>query len=224
MYTPDYIERTNRRTLSLSVLKDGTVVVKAPLKLRDEAIGRFVESKQDWIREKLMLVNRSRSELEDVLTYRRFLLYGNRYSLLLDNVKKIEINDKFQIVMPQKTEKERILGSLKVWYKRTAKQILSDRTAFIEGKIKLKSAAIKIGDSSGRWGACNSRGVICFNFRVIMLPPDLIDYIIVHELCHLVEMNHSKNFWSLVTSFLPNVEVLKRQLKKYSCLLSTFSK
>ena len=223
MITPDYIERSNRRTLSLSVLKDGNVVVKAPITMKDSVINRFVEEKQDWIREKLFLINKTISRFDDVVHYKKFLLYGNRYSLVLDNVKKIETNDKFQIVMSNKVEPDKILKNLKLWYKKIAKQILAERLAFIESRIKLKSNSFRIGDSKGRWGSCNSKGPICLNFRVIMLPPSLIDYVIVHELCHLVEMNHSKAFWNLVSTFLPNVDKLKKAIKEYGILLSLFS-
>ena len=223
MITPDYIERSNRRTLSLSVLKDGNVVVKAPITMKDSVINKFIEEKQDWIREKLFMVNQVKSKFDDIVHYQKFLLYGNRYSLVLDNIKKTETNDKFQIVMSNKTEPDKILKTLKSWYKKVAKQILSERLAFIESRIKLKSNSFRIGDSKGRWGSCNSRGTICLNFRVIMLPPALIDYVIVHELCHLVEMNHSKAFWNLVSTFLPNVDKLKKAIKEYGILLNLFT-
>lgn len=223
MITPDYIERSNRRTLSLSVLKDGNIVIKAPISMKDETINRFVQEKQDWIRQKLSLINKTNTKFEDVIHYRKFLLYGNKYSLVTDDIKKIETNDNFQIVIPKKIEPAKMLKSLKLWYKKIAKQILSERLAFIESRIKLKSSSFRIGDSKGRWGSCNSKGTICLNFRVIMLPPALIDYVIVHELCHLVEMNHSKNFWKLVSTFLPNVENLKKAIKEYGILLGLFN-
>lgn len=223
MITPDYIERSNRKTLSLTVLKNGNVIVKAPINMKDEIINHFVEEKQDWIREKLFFINKTNSKFDDVINYKKFLLYGNRYSLLLDNVKKIETNDKFQIILPQKTEPEKILKTLKIWYKKLAKQVLFDRLSYVESRIKLKSNSFRIGDSKGRWGSCNSNGVICLNFRVIMLPPALIDYVIIHELCHLVEMNHSKNFWKLVETFLPNYSKLKTAIKEYSFLLGLFN-
>ena len=223
MITPDYIEWSKRKTLSLSVMKDGNVVVKAPIGMRNETINHFVEEKQAWIRDKLFLINKTKVKFDDVVHYQRFLLYGNKYSLILDNVKKIETNDKFQIIMPQKIDREKILKTLKNWYKKIAKQILEDRLKFIESRIKLKSSLLRISDSKGRWGSCNSKGVITFNFRVIMLPPAIIDYIIIHELCHLVEMNHSKNFWKLVETFLPTAPELKLAIKEYGFLLSLFN-
>lgn len=223
MIMPDYIERSNRKTLSLTVLKNGNVVVKAPISMKDETINKFVEEKQSWIRDKLFLVNKTNSKFDDIMNYRKFLLYGNRYSLLLDNVKKIETNDKFQIVISSKTEPEKILKTLKSWYKKVAKQILFERLSYIESRIRLKSKSFRIGDSRGRWGSCNSKGTICLNFRVIMLPPALIDYVIIHELCHLVEMNHSKKFWKIVETFLPNVDKLKKAIKEYGFLLGLFN-
>lgn len=223
MITPDYIERSNRRTLLLTVLKNGAVVVKAPISMKDETINRFVAEKQEWIKSKLFMHQKTVSKFEDVIKYKKFLLYGNKYSIILDSVKKIETNEKFQIVMPNKVEPEKILKTLKAWYKKVAKQVLSERLAFVENKIKLKSNSFRIGDSKGRWGSCNSRGAICLNFRVLMLPPALIDYVIVHELCHLVEMNHSKNFWKLVSSFLPNVDKLKSAIKEYGFLLGLYN-
>ena len=209
MIVPDYIERSNRKTLSLTVLKDGVVLVKAPISMKDETINKFIEDKQEWIRSKLLIINNTRSKFDDILHYQKFLLYGNKYSVLIDDVKRIETNDDFQIVVPNKTEPENILKSLKSWYKKIAKQILQDRLAFVESRVKLKSKALRISDSKGKWGSCNSLGVICFNWRVVMLPPKIIDYVIVHELCHLVEMNHSKKFWSLVERFLPKYEMIK---------------
>lgn len=223
MITPDYIEWSKRKTLSLSVMKDGNVVVKAPIGMRNETINHFVEEKQAWIRDKLFLINKTKVKFDDVVHYQRFLLYGNKYSLILDNVKKIETNDKFQIIMPQKIDREKILKTLKNWYKKIAKQILEDRLKFIESRIKLKSSLLRISDSKGRWGSCNSKGVITFNFRVIMLPPAIIDYVIIHELCHLVEMNHSKNFWKLVETFLPKAPELKMAIKEYGFLLTLFN-
>ena len=146
MITPDYIERSNRRTLSLSVLKDGNVVVKAPINMKDEVINHFIEEKQDWIKSKLLLITKTISKFDDIVHYKKFLLYGNRYSLVLDNVKKIEANN-FQIIMSNKITPDKILKNLKLWYKKIAKQVLSERLAYIESRIKLKSSSFRIGDS-----------------------------------------------------------------------------
>ena len=222
MIVPDLIERSKRKTLSLSVMKDGAIIVKAPLSMQESVINKFIEEKQGWIKEKLAIVNKTNNKFEDIIKYKAFLLYGNKYGLVLADTKKIETNDKFQILVPNKTEPEKILKQLKAWYKKVAKKILQDRLKFIEEHIRLKSNSMRINDSKGRWGSCNSRGIISFNWRVILLPPQIIDYVIVHELCHLVEMNHSKKFWGLVGRFLPNFEASKKLIKEYGILLSLY--
>ncbi len=222
MIVPDLIERSKRKTLSLSVMKDGAVVVRAPISMSDKKINDFVEEKQNWIKEKLAIVNKTNNKFEGVINNREFLLYGNKYTLVLADVKRIETNDNFQIVVPKKTEPEKILKQLKAWYKKIAKKILQDRLKFVEERIRLKSNSMRINDSKGRWGSCNTMGIISFNWRVILLPPQIIDYVIVHELCHLVEMNHSKKFWELVQRFLPNYAVCKKAIKEYGILLSLY--
>lgn len=222
MIVPDIIERSKRKTLSLSVMKDGAIIVKAPISMNESVINNFIAEKQNWIKDKLSIINKTNDRFEDIIKYKSFLLYGNKYSLVLSDVKKVEINEDFQIVIPQKTEPDKIIKLLKSWYKKIAKKILQDRLKFIEERIRLKSNTMRINDSKGRWGSCNTIGVISFNWRVILLPPQIIDYVIVHELCHLVEMNHSKKFWSLVQRFLPNYEVLKKSIKDYGILLSLY--
>lgn len=224
MITPDLITRSNRRTLSLSVLKDGQVVVKAPTKMSQEAIERFVYEKQKWIREKLAILHQNQEKYDDIISMNKFLLYGNQYALKIANVKKIETSAKDMcIYMPSNVGDDKILSKLKSWYKKTAKNILEGRVNYLSDLIKLKPKEVRISDSKGRWGACNSKGTISLNYRVIMLEPSIIDYVIVHELCHLVEMNHSKRFWNLVSSFMPSMEAQKNKIKEYSFLLSLYS-
>ncbi len=224
MITPDLITRSNRSTLSLSILKDGQIVVKAPLKLSNERIQKFVFEKQAWIREKLTIIENNRQKYEEVISYRRFMLFGNQYSLKLSSaVKKIETaKSDLVIYMPASTENDKILSKLKAWYKKQAKTILEERVNYLSSILKLRPNTVRISDSKGRWGSCNSRGNISLNFRVIMLEPAVIDYVIVHELCHLVEMNHSKRFWNLVNSFLPSAPSAKNKIKEFGFLLGLF--
>ena len=224
MIVPDEISRSNRRSISITILKNGSVVVKAPLKMKDEDIYRFVESKQDWIRNKLTIVTATLAKYQDIINYEKVLLYGNKYSLVLANTKKIEIDDNFQIIFPRKITQEKRLKYLISWYKKVAKSMLENRINFLATQFKLFPSAFKITDSKGRWGSCNSKGLICINFRVIMLPPQIIDYILVHELCHLVEMNHSRKFWELVMQFYNKAKLARQALKEYGFLLDLYKR
>jgi len=224
MITPDLITRSNRRTLSLSILKDGQIVIKAPLKMSREAINNFVYEKQNWIREKLAIIENNKQKYDQIINYKKFLLYGNQYSVKLSDIKKIEVNHAEQcIYIPTVTPSDKILSKLKSWYKKTAKTILEERVNYLSKLLKLAPNNIRISDSKGRWGACNTKGMVSFNFRVIMLEPAVIDYVIIHELCHLIEMNHSKRFWNLVIGFMPNAPTQKQKIKDFSFLLSLYN-
>ncbi len=222
MIVPDYIERSNRKTLSLTVLKNGSVIVKAPISMKDEIINRFVEDKQSWIRDKLASIKETQNKFEDVISGGKCLIYGNKYSIISSDVKQIQTNDKLELLVPNKYAQDKQPKMVATWFKKLAKKILTDRLSFIEKRISLKSTSLKIGDSRGRWGSCNSYGNITLNYRVVMLPPEIIDYVIVHELCHLIELNHSRRFWENVEKFLPNYELQRKNIKEYGFLLALY--
>ena len=222
MIVPDYIERSKRKTLSLTVLKNGNVIVKAPINMSDEIINNFVEAKQSWIREKLSSIKETQNKFEDVISGEKIMIYGNKYSVLKADIKQIQTSDKFELFVPAKFNKEKQTKAIILWFKKLAKKVLAERLSFVEKRINLKSTSFKIGDSRGRWGSCNSYGNIILNYRVVMLPPAIIDYVIVHELCHLLELNHSKRFGQNVGKFLPNYEIQRKNIKEYGFLLGLY--
>ena len=222
MIVPDYIERSKRKTLSLTVLKNGCVLVKAPINMQDEIINNFVEAKQSWIREKLASIKETQNKFEDVISGQKVMIYGNKYAVFKADVKQIQTSDKFELFVPNKFEGEKHTKAISTWFKKLAKKVLAERLSFIEKRINLKSTSLKIGDSRGRWGSCNSYGNIILNYRVVMLPPSIIDYVIVHELCHLLELNHSRRFWENVVKFLPNYELQRKNIKEYGFLLNLY--
>lgn len=222
MIVPDYIERSKRKTLSLTVLKNGNVIVKAPITMKDEIINRFVEEKQSWLQEKLSSIKETQNKFEDIISGAKIMIYGNKYSVVKADIKSIQTSDKFELFVPNKYEGEKESKAISTWLKKLAKKVLSERLSFIENRINLKSTSLKIGDSRGRWGSCNSYGNIILNYRIVMLPPAIIDYVIVHELCHLLELNHSKNFWQNVSKFLPNYELQRKNIKEFGFLLGLY--
>ena len=113
MIVPDFIERSNRKTLTLSVMKDGAVCVKAPINMKDEIIDRFVREKQDWIRSKLSFINETRDKFAEVINLNKFLIYGNLYSLAYTDDKKIKTSDKFELLIPKKIDNSKLLKSIK---------------------------------------------------------------------------------------------------------------
>lgn len=99
-------------------------------------------------------------------------------------------------------------------YKEDARAHISERIKFLNLKYGFEYNKIYIRDQKSRWGSCSSKGNLNFSYKLLFLPSELSDYIIVHELCHLREMNHSKKFWDLVGDTFPNHKELRRELRK----------
>ncbi len=98
--------------------------------------------------------------------------------------------------------------------KEDARKLVLDRLEYWNKHYNFKYGRVSIRNQRSRWGSCSSKGNLNFNFRIVTLPPHLSDYIIVHELCHLGQMNHSQKFWDLVGRTLPNYEELMLELRK----------
>jgi predicted metal-dependent hydrolase len=99
-------------------------------------------------------------------------------------------------------------------YKVQALKLVRERLAYFNQFYKLIWNNISIKNTVSRWGSCSKKGNLHFNYKIVLLPPNVADYIIVHELCHLGEFNHSKNFWKLVAKTIPDYMEMRRELKK----------
>ncbi|MDB5189017.1 MAG: putative metal-dependent hydrolase [Candidatus Nomurabacteria bacterium] len=97
-----------------------------------------------------------------------------------------------------------------------ARAIVLERVEYFNQHYQLQYGRIFIKDQKTRWGSCSSKGNLNFNYRIAMLPKELQDYLVVHELCHLQEMNHGPNFWKLMMEQIPNAKALNKELKSYS--------
>ena len=99
------------------------------------------------------------------------------------------------------------------WYKKKAKQHLQQRVDFFSHEFNLRANSVKITSAEKRWGSCSADDNLSFSFRLIMAPPDIIDYVIVHELMHIKEKNHSAAFWKLIEAAMPEYKIHRRWLK-----------
>lgn len=98
-------------------------------------------------------------------------------------------------------------------HKEQARILAEERTAYFNTHYKFHYTTITIRNQKTRWGSCSKRGALSFNFRIALIAKELVDYVIVHELCHLGAMNHSKRFWDLVAETIPNHKALRRKLR-----------
>lgn len=107
------------------------------------------------------------------------------------------------------------LETLEKRYRNAARAQLKARTAYYHTITGGNYTSITIRDQKTRWGSCSSRGTLSFNYRLIFAPPKVLDYVVVHELCHLTHMNHSKEFWNMVASVMPDYKICKNWLRDH---------
>jgi len=107
-----------------------------------------------------------------------------------------------------------ILEKVKKFYTKSSKKITKERSEYYQAYLKIKPKSVEIVKVGGRWGSCTSEKHITYNFMISSLPIELIDYIVVHELCHLYHMNHDRSFWRKVGSILPDYKKRQEALHK----------
>lgn len=96
-----------------------------------------------------------------------------------------------------------------------AKAHFISRVAFYHTATGGNYTSVTVRDQKSRWGSCSSRGTLSFNYRLMFAPPRVLDYVVVHELCHLTHMNHSKDFWNMVERIMPDYKLYKSWLREH---------
>jgi len=201
----DYtIVRSNRKTIAIYV-RDGSVEVRAPFNATKRAIDNFVSYKANWIREKLavqinQIVKRENFSLDygDCITYR-----GELRPIIAAQGNRIGFDDR-GFYMPPNLSPEQVRYSCIRIYQLLAKRDLTERVFQFAEELSIMPSVVKINSAKTRWGSCSTKNSLNFSWRLIMADDDLIDYVVVHELMHLIEMNHSRAFWYKVGRVLPD--------------------
>ena len=211
--------KRKRKTAEIRIEQTNEVVVIVPYGVSDDRIDEIVRKKGAWIIKKLTEVKdiKIAGVEKDICDGDNILYLGNLYRLkIIDNndIKrdKVYISEKCIIVEIQYND--RAYEVIKNWYMKKAFEIFESRVLFYNDKIDIRPRTIKIKDQKSRWGSCTYNNDLLFNFRCIMLSPEQLDYIVVHEMCHMIEKNHGKGFWNLVELIMPDYKNHRQQLKK----------
>ena len=211
----DRIIRSKRRTVALIVERDGSVTVRAPLRLPERTIREFVEKHVDWVGKKkaeMRAVVPTRSKLYQ--PGENFLYLGREYSLevVARQHKKLILDDRFKITESALENAELIFQN---WYRQQAKQWIVERVKHLAELHQLHYEKVKITSARTRWGSCSPKNTLSFSWRLMLTPPEVIEYVIIHELAHTVHHNHSKRFWKLVENLLPDYKARRKLLRQY---------
>ncbi|GAA0099417.1 SprT family zinc-dependent metalloprotease [Paraclostridium bifermentans] len=209
-----------RKTMSLEIKRDGIINVIAPNGLDKTFIVDKVKNKSDWIIKKLdeiEVLNNNRYtrsyESGDI-----FLYLGNEYILevLVDKTTigtSVSLENNKLIVRSNSNNKDVIQRALKNWYTDETLGITKERINYYKLFFEDTVTSIKIKDQKSRWASCTYKNEILFNLRCSMMPIQIIDYIVVHEMCHMEHRNHSKDFYLAVERILPDYKERVKWLK-----------
>jgi hypothetical protein len=211
----DKIIRSKRKTLCLEVTRDARLIIRAPLWTGEEVIKDFVLRKRVWIAKKLKRARNSFLASHKTFREGEFFSYlGRSYRLIAvdEPVNKVFFFDNNFFVSRSAINNVRSLFI--DWYRRQAYRLIKERVLYYHALTGLDFNCFKISRAAKRWGSCTSKNNLLFNFRLVMAPLPVIDYVVVHELCHLAVRNHSRKFWDKVGKVLTDYRVCKAWLKE----------
>jgi hypothetical protein len=211
----DEVVRSRRKTLALIVQPNGRVVVRAPLRTSQKIVDTFITSKQDWIEKtrKTQLERAKKYPVHHFLPGEQFWYLGKQYSLQIVAAQRPALQFKFGFYLNQKSMPQ-AKTRFEAWYRQQARLYLSERVNHYASLHHFNFKQVKITSARTRWGSCSGRGTISFTWRLIMAPPEIIDYVVIHELAHTVHHNHSRDFWDLVGKLLPDYATRRKWLKE----------
>lgn len=222
---PFQLEYRKRKTMEIRIKPPEEILVVAPKGISKENVIKAVQGKADWIVKKLSEYEslKNRKLEKDYIDGESFLYLGNNYPLQIIEAKykipRVMFEENAIKVYIRSVEDENIKKALEKWYRDRALEVIVQRIKYYQQYFKVSPTSIVVKEQKRRWGSCTSKRKILFNWKLIMAPLPVIDYVVVHEMCHLVHMNHSKDFWNLVESILPDYKERKKWLKLNGILM-----
>ena len=220
------IRRSKRASNARIVVKPGQVEVVAPWQIPDYKLHKFVQAKQEWVTQALnkMAANASQRVFTpgEFKAGARISYRGKDYTLTVSPAKlkrtKIEFNGGYRAYVPETLTPDQhhrhIQAALVQWMKKQTEAIAHELAEQHAGKHQLKPRSISVRTQRSRWGSCGIHNDVFINWLLIMAPEDVMEYVVVHELCHIKEKNHSERFWALVGDHLPDYKTRRHWLKE----------
>lgn len=216
------VRSQKRKKLTITVERDRSIVVHTPHGTSQEEVRRIVDSKRQWILAKLRHPQKyqdwSHPPGKEVVNGESAPYLGRDYRIEITETAsgEVEFSNMFLVPVARQARRREVLRD---WYISRAKEKILTRVEQHARELGVRFTAAKIVDNRYRWGSCTVKDNVNFNWRLIKAPMFVIDYVIVHELAHLVETNHTSRFWSVVRAYSPTMEKAKAWLKEHGQVL-----
>lgn len=201
----------NRTSIGIMIDGYGNIEILAPKKTPDERIIQVLEGNWDSIHSKVQEMKKRMDGPQEKVyeNNERFLYLGNSYPIqIIQDItitqERVAFAEEILHIYVKHLDKERIKQLLRRYYYQRSKALMEERVSFYQSNFKTKPRSIRITDSKTNWGTCDSNFQLTFNWRLAMAPLEVIDYVVVHEMCHMVHLNHDRSFWRLVGRIMPD--------------------
>ena len=214
------VVRSIRRTAALHII-GSDLQVRVPEYVEDERVAAFLQKKRPWIRSKvaeIQLLPPHRTK--ELVSGESFPYLGRHYRLKIQEGHQVGVSLSGgylkATIRPNEQGEHRTLKIqqyLHNWYRNKAQERLKEKTDRYAKQIGVSPAAVSVRNFKSRWGSCDKKGQVVFNWNIIKAPHSVVDYVVVHELCHLIHPNHSKEFWQVVGRFDSNYLEHRQWLK-----------
>lgn len=210
----DRLVRSRRKTITIVVAEDGTLEVRAPLAARRADIQGAVEAKTAWIEAVRARLPKILSPQQRTAAGRTVYYLGQLYPLqYVQRGPAVALADgKLQVHLGAGVGSDAAV-LLEAWYRRQARAYLEERTRQLAAQCGFRYARVSIGSARTRWGSCSTSGTISYPWRLVMAPPGVVDYVILHELVHTVIPNHSRAYWERLEQLAPDFDQQRAWLK-----------
>ena len=206
-----------KRQLGMRVTPDMKILVKVPLHWSKEQVHSYLQKYQPWIQKQETRIQESKAFTREGKVGETYPYLGKDYSLHFQEAPhkklRIQISGNTLICTGQDFQAPKVIKAIQAWYKQRATEIIEDRVHHYSSIYGFKPKQIRIKSIKTRWGSCSSLGNLNFAWTLICFDLKVIDYVVVHELCHLKQMNHSPQFWRLVQGIVPDYKAQKRILR-----------
>jgi len=212
------IKRSNRVKSATITVEESSVLIAVPRLLELERIKKLLKNKRQWIKDKIALHYEAQPKSnKEFVSGECFSYLGRNYRLKVNQgyYKPAKlINGRFCVTLFAGTDNaDLIKDSLLAWYEKHADIKFNEKVKRYAEIMNVKFNSVGIKSYKSRWGSCTAEGDITFNWKIIMAPNRIVDYVVVHELCHLIHHDHSPKFWREVERFMPDYLECKEWLK-----------
>lgn len=217
----DEIIRSNRKTFAIEIKPDGRLIVRAPDRASQKQIQAIVDQKTDWIIKNKAKISRKYAAVKSK-AYQHgesFWYLGEQYALQLTSRQKplLTLDGSFHLARKAQSQAKAVFIE---WYREETRAITRDIIKAYTEKYHFKVGQVRINSARTRWGSCSSKNNLNFTYRLCMAPLSVVEYVVVHELAHLKERNHSKAFWNTVAALKPDYQQDRQWLKRHGHLLT----